>query len=211
MLHKETIAPSTWELLKKLQTEDLFHGFRLVGGTSLALQLGHRKSVDLDLFSCVPFNEQTLSEMLIKKYGLRLEMIDRYTVKGEIDGVQIDCIAHEYPWLENSVNSDGVSLAGLYDISAMKLNAIAGNGTRIKDFIDIAYLSTKYSLSQMLAAYEKKYNISTLIPIKALSYWNDINMNEPICMLSTKAFKWKTVEKRLIDMLRHTDKIYGSI
>lgn len=211
MLHKETIAPSTWELLRSLQSEDQIQGFRLVGGTSLALQLGHRKSIDLDLFSSKPFNERTLSDMLIRKYGLRLEMIDKCTVKGDIDGVQIDCIAHEYPWLEDAVYTEGISLAGIYDISAMKLNAIAGNGTRIKDFIDIAYLSCKLSLSEMLAAYEKKYNVSTLIPIKALSYWDDINMHEPICMLSSKTFKWKTVERRLVNMLNHPDKIHDAL
>lgn len=175
MLHTETIALPTWTHLKKLQAEPLLKGFRLVGGTALALFLGHRISIDLDIFSNKSFKEDKLSSFLIKNYGMKLEMIDKCTVKGEIDGIQIDCIAHEYPWIDNAIEEDGVLMAGLEDIAAMKLNAIAGNGTRIKDFIDIAYPSRYMSLHQMLEAFEKKYSVNSIIPLKALTYWNDIS------------------------------------
>lgn len=197
MLHRETVAPSTWTLLKKLQSEPLLKSFRLVGGTALALHIGHRISVDLDLFTNECFKEDILSSFLIKHYGMELEMIDKCTVKGEIDGVQIDCIAHEYPWIGDGIEEAGVTLAGLEDIAAMKLNAIAGNDTRIKDFIDVAYISQRMSLNQMLAAYEKKYSVNAIIPLKALTYWDGINMNEPIKILSPSTFRWKDIAKRL--------------
>ena len=72
MLHKETIETGTLELLNKLQSELLLASFNLVGGTSLALRLGHRKSVDLDLFSKEDFDLQEIKEMLVNQYGFRV-------------------------------------------------------------------------------------------------------------------------------------------
>lgn len=150
MLHYETITPATRELLNTLFSDDHMQDFVLVGGTSLALQLGHRLSVDLDLFCETDFNEEDLRSYLARCYHFQADFMERSTVKGEICGVKIDCIAHCYPWLKPWRQEDGLRLAQLEDISAMKQNAIAGNGTRIKDFIDMAYLSSVFSLEQML-------------------------------------------------------------
>lgn len=89
-------------------------------------------------------------------------------------------------------------MAGLEDISAMKLNAISGNGTRLKGFIDIAYLSfLTYTLAQMVNAYAQKYSSRNPVKvIKALNYQNDIDFNEPIEMISD-SYSWKKVKKRL--------------
>ena len=95
-------------------------------------------------------------------YKFELDFIAKNTVKGEINGIQIDCIAHQYAWI-NKYNTEGnLRLAGFAAIAAMKLNAIAGNGTRIKDFIDIAFLSAKMSFNKMLEAYELKYKSNFL-------------------------------------------------
>lgn len=93
MLHKETVSPSTLELLTTLMKDCRLKHFVLVGGTSLSLQLGHRISVDLDLFSDLSFDESELSSYLVENYDLELDFISRSTLKGEIRGVQIDCIS----------------------------------------------------------------------------------------------------------------------
>lgn len=208
MLQTQTLAPATLQLLKQLMQDQELRSFRLVGGTALALQLGHRISVDLDLFTNTPFDEQQLREHLEHTYGLQTDYISRYTLKGEIDGVQIDCIAHQYPWLQDSKEEDGIRLAGLPDICAMKLNAITGNGTRIKDFIDVAWLSTHYSLNQMLDFYEQKYNANVLMPLKAIIFFDEINVNEPVHLTDGKRVNWKTYEKRLLDMEKHPNKVF---
>ena len=77
---------------------------------------------------------------------------------------------------------NGIRLASLEDICAMKLNAIAGNGTRIKDFIDVAFLSAKFSLQQMLDFYEQKYHANPLMPLKGLVYFADIDKTAPVKM-----------------------------
>lgn len=93
----------------------------------------------------------------------------------------------------------------------MKLNAIAGNGTRMKDFIDLAYLSTKISLNQMLNAYTEKYKSNSVMPLKALVFFNDINFNEPIKMAGLKRFEWKTIENRLQLMQKLPNKIFDML
>ena len=211
MLHHETIAPATRELLNKLMSDDRLQDFVLVGGTSLALQLGHRLSVDLDLFTDTDFNEDTLRSYLEQYYQFQADFIERSTVKGEINGVQIDCIAHCYPWLKPCRQDNGWRLAQLEDIAAMKLNAIAGNGTRIKDFIDVAYLSSVFSLEQMLGFYEQKYHSNTLMPLKGLIFFDDINKDEPVHMADGKPLQWKRIEKRLLSMDKYPQRVFETL
>lgn len=203
MLYKETVTPSTLELLRKLMDDPELQDFVLVGGTSLALQIGHRVSVDLDLFSIHSFVETDLNQYLIDRYHFETDFLARSTVKGEIEGVQIDCLSHAYPLVGETNIYENIRLASLQDIAAMKLNAISGNGTRIKDFIDIAYLAEYMSLNEMLASYQSKYKtMNVLIPVKALTYFDEINFDEPIKMLSSKKFNWKKIEKRIYQMLK---------
>jgi hypothetical protein len=211
MFYKESIENTTLDLLTKLMSDAQLNDFILVGGTAIALHIGHRISIDLDLFSCNPFDKNFLTEYLHNKYLFHLDYISDNTIKGEINGVQIDCIAHQYHWIDPVIVSGHIRLAGLSDLAAMKLNAIAGNGTRIKDFIDIAYLSGKLSLNEMLRGYESKYNSNPVIPIKALSWFDDINFNEPIMMSDRKPLNWKKIETRLNQMLKYPNKVFAQI
>ena len=211
MLHKETIDAATLELLKRLMGDERLQGFVLVGGTSLALQMGHRISVDLDLFTEKEFEADELREYLERNYHLQTDYLAFATVKGEIDGVQVDCIAHAYPWLKPFVLEEGIRLASLEDICAMKLNAIAGNGTRIKDFVDVAHLSSVFSLQQMLDFYEEKYNANPLMPLKGIVYFADINKNAPVKMANGKPLNWKMIEKRLLAMEKYPQKVFPQL
>ena len=211
MLHKETIDAATLELLKRLMGDERLQGFVLVGGTSLALQIGHRISVDLDLFIEKEFEADELREYLEQNYRLQTDYLAFATVKGEIEGVQVDCIAHAYPWLKPFVLEEGVRLASLEDICAMKLNAIAGNGTRIKDFVDVAYLSSMFSLEQMLKFYEEKYHANPLMPLKGIVYFADINKNAPVKMANGKPLDWKSIEKRLLAMEKFPQRVFPQL
>lgn len=208
MLHYKTVSKSTLELLKKLMTDKLLNDFVLVGGTALALRLGHRISVDIDLFTNQNFNANLLLGELQRIYGFTPDFVAENTIKGEINEVIVDCLAHRYQWIENYSVIDEIRLAGLKDIAAMKLNAISGNGTRLKDFIDIAYLSTKLSLNEMLQAYQKKYSSNPIIGLKSIVYFDDINFDEPILMAGGKTSQWKEIETRLKQMVNTPDKIF---
>jgi hypothetical protein len=211
MLYFETVNPATLELLIKLMKDSLLQDFVLVGGTSLALQIGHRISIDLDLFSNKAFEENDLAMHLLVNYQFELDFIAKRTIKGEINGIQIDCIAHQYPWIEKPIIVKNIRFASLMDIAAMKLNAIAGNGTRVKDFIDVAFLSEKLSFNNMLEAYTKKYNSNPIIPVKSLTYFEEINFDEPLKMIKGETFNWKIIENRLKELQKSPDQIFTAL
>lgn len=124
MLHYETIHRDTLELLKKIQSLELFAGTRLVGGTALALQLGHRQSIDLDFFGKM---DASLEEIAIELSDfantkpLSSSKAMRFLI---VNGVKVDIVNYPYYWIDNPVIEDGITLAGIKDISAMKLSAI---------------------------------------------------------------------------------------
>jgi predicted nucleotidyltransferase component of viral defense system len=185
--------------------------FALAGGTALALYLGHRISVDLDLFTPYPFDATLLEKHLADTYGFRGDFLEKNTLKGSINNVKFDCISYDYPSLDDRVvTKEGVRLYSIRDIAAMKLSAIADNGTRLKDFIDVAFLSTLLPLSDMLDAYRQKFpNSNVMRPLKGLTYFADINHNEPIHILDG-AYNWKNIEKRLRDMIDSPDMTFKS-
>ena len=210
MLHTETVARSTLELLKMLESESVMSNFNLAEGTSLALYLGHRISVDLDLFTPESFDAGKLEIFLRDKYGFRTDFMEKNTLKGTIDGVKIDCITHSYGYLEKPYTESDIRLYSMEDIVAMKLSAIADNGSRLKDFIDIAFLSTRFPFNSMLRLYERKFPGSNLIrPFKAITYFDDIDFEEDIVMLNGK-YDWKLIERRLIDMTQIQNKVFES-
>lgn len=210
MLHTETVKGSTLELLKKLESETILSGFNLAGGTSLSLYLGHRISIDLDLFTSESFNTNLLEKFLHENYHFRTDYMEKDTLKGSIDGIKIDCITHRYDYLEKPYIENGIRLYSIEDVVAMKLSAIADNGSRLKDFIDIAFLSTRFPFYSMLKFYERKFPEANVIrPYKAITYFEDIDFEENIIMINGK-YDWKLIEKRLIDMTKKQNKIFAS-
>ena len=96
------------------------------------------------------------------------------------------------------------------DIIAMKLSAIAQNGTRIKDFIDIATLSRRYSLEEMLQFYTDKFpNANVMMPVKSLIYFGEIDFNESVVM-TTGPFVWEKVTVRLMQMVKNPQKKFAA-
>lgn len=211
MLFKETVSRDTLELLKRFMEDNEFKEFALVGGTALSLLLGHRISIDIDLFSENPFSQDQLADYLRINYRFEPDFIANNTLKGEIHGIKLDILSHQYKWIDSFFISENIRLAGLKDLAAMKLNAVSGNGTRLKDFIDIAFLSTKMSFTKMLESYQIKYQSNPVIPLKAIMYFDDILFDEPVKMTGNKPFVWKLIEQRLMQMQQNPDKIFEAI
>ena len=175
MLHLEAIEPATLELLKRLQALPTFAETRLVGGTALALQLGHRVSVDLDVFGKWDYAADLQLELSEVGHAEK----ESGTPNGRmaffyVDGVKVDCVAYDmYRWLEPPVEEEGVRLAGVKDIAAMKINAITNRGTR-KDFVDMARLLDAYSIEDMFAWYREKYPAANpALAMRSMSYFVD--------------------------------------
>jgi hypothetical protein len=108
MLHKgrDIILPETLLLLEYLQNDGVLKDFFLVGGTALALQIGHRFSIDIDLFTIEAFDNQTLQDHLFLKYGILVDQISTYSIGGVIKGVKADFIRHPYPLVKPLLEVD---------------------------------------------------------------------------------------------------------
>jgi hypothetical protein len=187
--------------------DEIVKDFFLAGGTALALQIGHRISIDLDLFTTAPFDENALLTHLEDTYKFRVDFQAKNTLKGFIAETKVDFLSHQYPLIKPLLVVDDVRLASPEDIAAMKLNAIVGNGTRLKDFIDIAYLSSSLTLAQMIDAYEEKYvTRNPTIALKSLAYQNDIDFSEAIQMLDGE-YNWKDIQERLNKIMALPDRL----
>jgi hypothetical protein len=185
--------------------------FFLAGGTELALQIGHRISIDLDFFTVNDFDEDGMLEELERNYGFLVDYQQKNTLKGRIENVKVDFIAHQYPLLSPLIDDEGVRMCSLKDIAAMKLNAIVGNGTRIKDYIDVAYLSSSMSASEAFDSYSGKYaNRNPLMAIKSLIYHQDIDFSEPIEVIE-KNYSWEFITKRLDEMMAEPEKVFSAL
>jgi len=210
MLYTETVANDTLELLKKLMRDSKLSDFLLAGGTNLALRLGHRKSVDLDLFTYQHFDAISLAEYLTKNYNFEGTNIrERDSIQCYIDNIKVDIVAHIYPLVDDPyIVENTIRLYSIRDIVAMKLVAISDNGKRLKDFVDVAFLSTQMSLNQMLETYALKYNrLGSMHALRGLSYFGDIDFDTSIDLING-SFNWKKIEKRIRDMIRHENKVF---
>jgi len=211
MLRTETVERTTLELLKTLMQDEKLEHFNLVGGTALALYMGHRKSIDLDLFSFQEFDNIELEKHLNNKYNFEVlnpEKRSTVVLTGVINGIKVDCVQINNP-LVNPVNHfDGIRIYSMQDISAMKLVAMSQNGTRLKDFVDVAFLSAKMSFKEMLDTFEKKYpKTNKISAIKGMTYFDDIDFSAKIDLIEG-TFKWKKIEKRLNEMIKHPDRVF---
>ena len=173
MLHLGTIEPKTLELLRRLQSLSIFEHSRLVGGTALALQLGHRKSIDLDMFGSIEATSEEIQDACRNAGELEISKTSKNINIYWVDGIKVDCVNYPYEWLEECKVLDGLRLASVNDIAAMKISAIINRGTK-KDFIDLHFLLKEMSLNQILDLYDKKYpDGSRFIAIKSLTYFED--------------------------------------
>ena len=173
MLHLGTIEPKTLELLRRLQSLSIFEHSRLVGGTALALQLGHRKSIDLDMFGSIEATSEEIQDACRNAGELEISKTSKNINIYWVDGIKVDCVNYPYEWLEECKVLNGLRLASVNDIAAMKISAIINRGTK-KDFIDLHFLLKEMSLNQILDLYDKKYpDGSRFIAIKSLTYFED--------------------------------------
>ena len=151
----------------------LLSNCRLVDGTALALQLGHRRSIDLDFFGAIDENAQTVFDELDTQFDVFLESQSKRITVFKINGIKVDIVNYPFQWLEPQIETDGVRMAGLKDIAAMKLEAIVNRGTK-KDFIDLFFLLQHFTMRQMLDFYLQKYPKGSVFNvIRSVVYFDD--------------------------------------
>ncbi|GAA0564444.1 nucleotidyl transferase AbiEii/AbiGii toxin family protein [Chitinophaga japonensis] len=197
MLQQEAVEKGTLDLIKRFMEDQQFKPFYLVGGTALALKIGHRRSIDIDLFTEKSFNAKEIATHIEASYPVQNLRSINNGVFCFVSGVKVDIIAHQYPLLNSIEEVEGIRMLSLLDIGAMKLNAIYGNGTRLKDYIDIYSLLAYIPLQEILQACERKYpDIDATMAKTALLYHNDIDPTEKVDFIGID-IKWPEVADRL--------------
>jgi len=181
--------------LEKISQGKLVDKFYLVGGTALAIQLGHRESIDLDWFSQDNFSNQEIKFELSKLGNFQVISESDGTVNGMLDNVKVSFLYYRYKTLFPLVNFEKIKMADERDIAAMKIDAVSSRGSK-KDFVDIFFLLKKYSLEKIIGFFEKKYadiNYNKLHILKSLVYFAEAD-NEPIPIM-IQDIDWEEVKK----------------
>lgn len=200
MLHSNAIEPETLELLKALVILPEFENFALVGGTGLALQLGHRLSIDLDFFTQNDFSTERVVEVLESNFDLVVSGRAPFSLNCLINGIKVDIIRHRYPLLSELVVEDGVTIWSIEDIAAAKISAITSRGAK-KDFFDLVEILKHMPLESVLSLFEEKYpSAERFMAMKSLSWFEDAEM-EPDPMVLNELC-WPNVKETVLESLR---------
>ncbi len=202
MLHRETVEQRTLDLLIQLMSLDILKPFNLAGGTALALQLGHRRSTDLDFFGDCNFNPDQLL-MELGEYGhIQVTNHNEIVLQLLLNTIKVDIVNYKYKILEEPRTIDGIRLLGFKDISAMKLSAIGGRAKK-RDFYDLYFLMKHFSLQEIMLFCEQKFPHTNLYHIyRSLSYFEEADTDsEPITILNDK-ISWEQVKQSIIKETR---------
>ena len=204
MLQKESVRKSLWDLLKKLQRDKTFEKYFLVGGTALSLQIGHRESYDIDLFTRDNINKEEIFNYLINNFNeeYQIHNVQNIILQISINDIKVDFVKYDYDFIEEIKIEEGIRFLGKKDISAMKLMAVANRGDQAKDFIDIYYLLNEITLDDMFKYYKIKYKQNDISPVKrSLIYFDDITKSNWLSVkllhdeLSIEKIKQKIIDE----------------
>ncbi len=175
-------------------------GFYLAGGTALALQIGHRDSVDFDFFKNDAFDTALLFERLREPLSgmLLVKVQDERNTLSVIaaDSIKLSFMGYRYPLLRPVVTTEHLDLADIADIGCMKLSAITGRAT-MKDYVDLYFILQRMPLQELLALCAVKLpQLDRALILKALVYFDDLD-SEPILYTKDHAVPFEDVKKFL--------------
>lgn len=181
-MHYEALDEKRQALLPAFA--DFKQDFYLAGGTALALQIGHRVSVDFDFFTEQDFETDELYERLRKTLGQmpRTQESHRTLAIVAKEDVKISFIGYDYPLLSAPIDSDYMRLASVLDIGCMKLGAIVSRA-ELKDYVDLFFILKRIPLPELLESLSKKIpSLDRNLVLKALVSFDDVAL-EPIAFI----------------------------
>jgi len=201
-LHLTSLPEEQKTLLELLSNLSFIRDFYLAGGTGLALQIGHRRSIDFDFFIPADFDTSVIINQLMQVGRYERENEEKNTINGILNHVRISFFGYKYKIIDDFKTFNNVKLAGLKDIAAMKLEAIAGRGSK-KDFIDLCFLLKEFKLVDIFRFHAEKYGTglsNQYHHLKSLAYFSDAEsepMPEMIILL-----KWEDARKKIISVVK---------
>lgn len=200
---------------KRLDLLPLFRNFKntfyLAGGTSLALQIGHRDSVDFDFFSAEDIDTKELFERLreiFKEHKLLKIQEEPNTLTVLIDeSVKISFFTYKYKLIDKTIGDENLTYASIQDISCMKLSAITGRASN-KDYVDLYFILKIFSLSDLLNKSHRKHpQLDMNLILKSLVYFEDV-MLDKIIFKNGNDIAFKEVKKSLKSKVKNLSGLY---
>lgn len=194
--HPEVVDAKALDALRQLFDSPLLTDFYLARGTGLALSLGHRRSVDLDVFSGSPIHVDELLGMVREGFDAAIvESQSHDTLHVRANGTQISFLEYRYPLLRPLKHFGNVRIADPADIGCMKLSAIASRGTR-RDFVDLYAVAQDRGLPRLLGLFDEKFSgvrYSRLHLLKSLVYFEEAEKEpEPHTLVD---LEWEPVKQ----------------
>lgn len=197
-MHYKCLPQNTQDLLKKLDKLARAHDLVLAGGTGLALQIGHRISVDLDYFTQKKFSTEKVFQEL-KQLGIRPEIQEEsegsITVLAE--GTKLSVFHYPYPFVEKYKNADGSPVAGIIDIASMKIIAISQRGAK-RDFFDLYFILQTTPFWKIAENMIKRFEHDRINPLhigKSLVFFDDAEQDPDPNFTGQDNPTWNIVKK----------------
>ena len=201
-LHLDILPEEQLRLFEALSSQSFITDFYLAGGTCLALQIGHRRSIDFDFFIPDDFDTSTIINRLAQIGSYQRDNEEKNTINGSLNGVRISFFGYRYDIIDDFKTFNKIRLAGLKDIAAMKLEAIAGRGSK-KDFIDLYFLLQQYTLEEIFSFHALKYGIglsNQYHHLKSLVYFADAETEAMPVMITP--LDWNYVKNQIISFTK---------
>lgn len=210
-LHYETITPLLRKVLEELMTCSLFNPFCLVGGTSLSLRLGHRKSVDIDLFTSATYGSidfTSLEEFLQNTFDYyycsdnsNIVGFGRsyYVGESENNNIKVD-LYYQDGIIDTCAIIDNIRIVSINDVIAMKVDVISRIG-RKKDFWDLHELLNTYSITEMLDLHEQRYEYTHDRNQIIANFTNFTSADEDIDPICLKNKEWELIKLDFVELI----------
>ncbi|MEI7513608.1 MAG: nucleotidyl transferase AbiEii/AbiGii toxin family protein [bacterium] len=197
-----------WDILDEKRKEILpyfselkKYGFYLAGGTALALIIGHRDSIDFDFFTEKEFDTEKLFDDLVSVFSphqITRTQVEKNTLSILIDGhIKVSFFTYRYLLLEEITKTEYFDIASLSDIACMKVNAVVNRAT-LKDYIDLYFILKQKTLAEIMENLKTKMpELDTLLALKSIIYFEDVDENEPI-IFKTEKVSFEEIKNYLI-------------
>ncbi len=204
-IYFDILTKNQLEIFHHLSKQDWINDFYLAGGTALALQIGHRKSIDFDFFTPHNFNLEMLKERL-GELGLFTQLYSqKNTLVGEINKVQLSFFKYKYNIVQPFIIFENINISDKLDIALMKLNAISGRGIK-KDFIDLFFLLNEFKLKYLIEKLPEKFGKESDIAyqvLRSLVYFDDAQ--DQLMPEMIKKINWEKIKKRMETEVKKID------
>lgn len=210
MLYYSTVSPDLKSVLKIVMDSDILKPFRLVGGTSLSLQLGHRISTDIDLFTDSDYgslNFEDIETFLKSKFSFivfssELTSFGKSYFIGSSENIAVKLdVFYSDPFIDDELLIDNIRLASLKDITAVKIEVIQNGGGK-KDFWDLHELLNYFSLEEMLAFHKIRYPFSHDSDLIIKNFTNFQIADEDFEVLCLKGKHWEVIKSDFENLIK---------